>query len=118
MAIKKRQEERVMKLLGPIPEDSNFSADAGNSSQLVVRNRAIVRAASGVIEQKRAEERVWNSPEGQAVMGATKATIENKEARAFGDALEQGVRDMDGNADPARRARFEQRIQERANILG
>ena len=49
---------------------------------------------------------------------ATKATIENKEARAFGDALEQGVRDMDGNADPARRARFEQRIQERANILG
>ena len=109
-----------MKLLGPIDGDSSdFDMETrGQASQVTVRNRAILGAARGVTEGKRAEEKAWNSPEGQAVMGATKATIENKEARAFGDALEQGVRDMDGDADPARRARFEQRIKERANILG
>jgi len=47
----------------------------GSSSKLVVRNTPIIKAAGGVIEQKRASEKAWNSPEGQAVMGATKATI-------------------------------------------
>ena len=66
-----------MKLLGPIDGDSSdFDPETrGQASQITVRNRAIVRAASGVIEQKRASEKAWNSPEGQAVMGATKATI-------------------------------------------
>jgi len=42
-------------------------------------------------------------------MGAVKATVENKQARDFGDAVEAGLKDM-SDADPARRARLEERI--------
>jgi len=47
----------------------------GKASKLSVGNGEILEAARGVIEGKRADEKAWNSPEGQAVMGATKATI-------------------------------------------
>jgi len=49
-------------------------------------------------------------------MGGVKATVENKQARAFGDALEAGLKDMT-DADPARRARLEKRFKNRAQIL-
>ena len=49
-------------------------------------------------------------------MGAVKATVENKQARDFGDAVEAGLKDM-SDADPARRARLEANIHKRAEAL-